>query len=764
VKSVPFDWPSDGPIDLAIHDKPHASSTTEWWYQNGHLTAGGRRYSFFAAFFRIIKGYDPETRAPLHAHSLTWGLFDADEQHAYRVSRVDPSAPEEGIKRVKRGLASKDHKLNRSLLEILERGTVPTPDRLIEGRVFVPPDRLYLQYGPDIFQKLDDGRYRLKVHDRRTSVGLDLVLTPKKPPVRQGDDGVVRGSNDESMFYYFIPRCDVAGTVIQRGAPLEVSQGSAWYDHEFGVGEVIDVDDEAEARLDDETRKRVHAERRARYDQRSVAWDWLSTQFEDGSELSLYSEVYVNVPRQAGMWAVLIDPQGNSKLHTDAKIEIVGKQWRSTQTFAEYPVAYRVTVPSAQIELDVQAAFADQEFITLISKPSFWEGRVHVSGRVRGQPARGVGMLERSGYCNYEDLEGFFEEVGKVVRESVERVIPKQPDYAMARKLIASEDRDQYMRGVDIDQYARKHLHPIREIVDRGGKGWRSHAMVSCIDIVGGDSRKFVQWIALPELMHVGSLIVDDVEDKSTTRRGGPTAHLMYGEAQALNSGTAAYFIGIHLLDTRLLSDGDLIRCYELYFEALRAGHAGQALDIDGFEHMMDEVVASGDSALLEERVLAVHRLKTAAPAGCLARIGAIAGRGSALQVEALGGFFEDLGLAFQIVDDVLNLRGFEGDLKSKAEDIMQGKVTLPVAKAMSRLPRPEREWLWNTLRQKPQNDCVVSGIVSKLEGCGALDACSKQARDLIEEGWQRLQPTVEDSMSKLTLRAFGWYVLERHY
>ena len=52
----------------------------------------------------------------------------------------------------------------------------------------------------------------------------------------------------------------------------------------------------------------MHAERRASYDQRQVAWDWLSTQFEDGSELSLYSEVYVNVPKQAGMWAVLIDP------------------------------------------------------------------------------------------------------------------------------------------------------------------------------------------------------------------------------------------------------------------------------------------------------------------------------------------------------------------------------------------------------------------------------------------------------------------------
>jgi geranylgeranyl pyrophosphate synthase/predicted secreted hydrolase len=764
VKSVPFDWPGAGRIDLAIHDKPHASSTTEWWYQNGHLTAGGRRFSFFAAFFRIIKGYEPHTRAPLHAHSLAWGLIDVEDEAAYRVSRVDASAPEEGIKRVKRGLASKDDKLNRSLLEILQRGTVPTPDRLIEGSVSVAGDRLHLAYGADTFQKLDDGRYRLTLRDQRQDVGLDLVLTPKKPPVRQGDDGVVRGSNDESMFYYFIPRCDVTGTVVHRGAALEVSQGQAWYDHEFGVGEVEDVDDLAEARLPAEARARVHRERRARHDQRSVAWDWLSTQFEDGSELSLYSELYVNVPKVAGLWAVLIDPQGNSQLHSDVQIQIVGKQWRSTQTFAEYPVAWRVRIPSAKLELEVEAAFPDQEFITLISKPSFWEGRVHVTGTVRGQSTSGVGMLERSGYCNYEDLEGFFEEVGKVVRESVERVIPKQPDYAMARQLIASEGRDQYMHGVDVDQYARTHLHPIREIVDRGGKGWRSHAMVSCIDIVGGDSRKFVQWIALPELMHVGSLIVDDVEDKSVTRRGGPTAHMLFGEAQALNSGTAAYFIGIHLLDTRLLTDADLIRCYELYFEALRAGHAGQALDIDGFAHLMDSVVASGDSSLLEERILAVHRLKTAAPAGCLARIGAIAGRGSAVQIDALGRFFEDLGLAFQIVDDVLNLSGFEGDLKVKAEDITQGKITLPVAKAMSRLGRSERAWLWETLRQKPQSECVVSAVVAKLEACGALQACSQQARELIETGWARLEPTVEDSMAKLTLRAFGWYVLERHY
>ena len=59
-----------------------------------------------------------------------------------------------------------------------------------------------------------------------------------------------------------------------------------------------------------------------------------------------------------------------------------------------------------------------------------------------------------------------------------------------------------------------------------------------------------------------------------------------------------------------------LNRVYGYYFAALRAGHAGQALDIAGLDYLMDDAIESGDSALLEERVFAVHMLKTAVPAG----------------------------------------------------------------------------------------------------------------------------------------------------
>ena len=76
------------------------------------------------------------------------------------------------------------------------------------------------------------------------------------------------------------------------------------------------------------------------------------------------------------------------------------------------------------------------------------------------------------------------------------------------------------------------------------GKSWRSYATVACSDIVGGNAQLAKDWLALPELMHVGSLMVDDVQDKSALRRGGPAAHHMFGEAIAINSGSAAYFLG----------------------------------------------------------------------------------------------------------------------------------------------------------------------------------------------------------------------------
>jgi geranylgeranyl pyrophosphate synthase/predicted secreted hydrolase len=766
---LPADWPGPGPIDLGVHDLPHGSSSLEWWYMNSHVvTTDGRHLSLFAAFFRQAKGRNKDTGAFDYAHSVTWAIVDVERKEYVTVSGVDPSAPAEGLKRLRRGLGSKDPRLNRALSETLARGTVPAPDKLLRGRVFVGDRRLDLDYGGATFRKQDDGSYRLHLFDAERKVGCDVVFEPLKRPVRHGDDGIVRGSDNERMFYYFIPRNRVTGTITSGGVKLDIAQGQGWYDHEFGRKPDAALDQD-EADLEDAQETDVlalaerQAARRAKKEDDAIGWNWLSAQLDDGTDVTVYPLFRLKSGESAGAWAIVVDPKGNRSLHHDLSFESL-ESWQSTQTFFEYPVRWRCEIPQAGIELDVAAAFEDQEFITLVSKPSFWEGRVHVEGRLRGKAVKGVGFVERSGFAPFDDLDSYFKAVGRVVRKSIREVIPLEPTYEQARDLIGTDKRDHYMDGMDIKQLGRTLIQPIREITDRGGKGWRSYAAITCCDIVGGDSRQFVRWLALPEMMHVGSLIVDDVQDKSLIRRGGPAAHILYGDAQAINSGTAAYFLGNHLINAVKLSDRDKVRVYELYFEALRAGHAGQAIDLDGFDEIVPRVVESGDARDLERRVLAVHRLKTAAPAACLARMGAIAGGGTEEQVEALGGFFEALGLAFQIVDDVLNLRGFKGDLKSRGEDVSHGKITLPVAKALSRLGLEERRALHQTLSAKTTDTKEIHKVIDMLEDCGAVEACATEARELVEGGWNRLEPLIEDTLAKMMLRAFGWFVLERHY
>jgi geranylgeranyl pyrophosphate synthase len=330
--------------------------------------------------------------------------------------------------------------------------------------------------------------------------------------------------------------------------------------------------------------------------------------------------------------------------------------------------------------------------------------------------------------------------------------------------LIGGAGREHFLNGVDLDQYSRTLIRPIREMILRGGKTWRSYSVLACMDAVGGDSQSFLHWLALPELLHVGSLIVDDVQDHSEIRRGGPTLHKLYGDALAINVGCASYFLAQIPVAASGLDDTDRVAIYEAYFEAIRAGHTGQAFDIDGFAHLMPEVVATGAGALLEQRILAVHRLKSGAPPAAIARIAARIGGGTPAQAEALGGLFEAFGLAFQIIDDVLNLRGFNENRKTRGEDITEGKVTVPVAKAMGRLSLDDRRELWGILCGKPTEGTEISRAVALIDACGALDACEREARDRVEEAWRIVDPLIPDSQVKMRMRAFGWFVLDRHY
>jgi geranylgeranyl pyrophosphate synthase len=552
------------------------------------------------------------------------------------------------------------------------------------------------------------------------------------------------------MFYYFIPRCEVTGTFTVDGVKKTIRKGQGWYDHEFGG----------------------KAPENADIPVMNYAWKWAAIQLDNGMEIS--AAVLVD-PRSKPhklmeTRVVVVDSAGNRTQPTDLTFKELN-EWTSVRTFNTYPTKLKVQCPSIGMDLTLNASFEDQEFMTLIAKPGFWEGRVDITGTIKGSNVKGVGYVEYNGFQTLSELDGFFKAVGGETRKAVKEVYPDIVDDATAINLIATPETPWYIDGVDFETFRKGIIEPVRYISDQGGKSWRSYGALACMDVVGGDSRKYVRWLSMPEFMHVGSLIVDDIEDRSEKRRGAPCAHKVYGEPTAINAGTAAYFQGQQMLLVPGLTAEQLNRVYDYYFASLRAGHAGQALDIAGLGYLMDDVIERNDYALAESRITAIHRLKTAVPAASLARMGALVGGGSDAQIEAIGRYYESIGIAFQIMDDVLNLRGlYTGsadktagvELKVVGEDIMAGKVTFPVVKAIRILPKDRMKRMWEIIKSKPQDHAVVAEVIAELEECGAINACEEQSKDMVEAAYAALDPMIPDSFSKIMLRAFGWFVSER--
>src|SRR5215813_8080249 len=405
----PGDWPEDGPIDLNVQDLPHHSSTTEWWYLNSHLeTTAGKKLSVFASFFRIVLKIDEETNDPVYAHALNWAIVDADDARYYAESLVDPCAPEVGLQKLERGAGTPDPLLQQAMREILEKGEVPHPDRLIEGPILVRQDRLDLDFGGYRFRKLKNGDYELLLFSDEHQVGCQLRFHPLVAPVRHGDNGVARGVEGEGMFYYFIPRCQVEGNILLEGQSAQIKEGGGWYDHEFGHRS----QDEGEG-----------------FVKQSVAWNWISAQLDNGYEISAYDLFDVERDGQScGRWIIVIDPSGARRDHRTFVFEPL-ESWSSTRTFTEYPTRWRLEIPEARIYLTVEAAFAAQEFITVISKPAFWEGRVNVYGVMDGEEVNGPGFVERTGFEAPETLEDFLAAAGEQTRKAVCALLPAKPTY-----------------------------------------------------------------------------------------------------------------------------------------------------------------------------------------------------------------------------------------------------------------------------------------------------------------------------------------------
>ena len=211
---------------------------------------------------------------------------------------------------------------------------------------------------------------------------------------------------------------------------------------------------------------------------------------------------------------------------------------------------------------------------------------------------------------------------------------------------------------------------PAETLLAGGGKRWRPLLAVYCCGLCGKEPDETVLRLAvLPEAVHNGTLIIDDIEDGAVLRRGAPCAHIRFGTDAAVNSGNLLYFLPTVLIDTAGLSDSQKLGLYQIYSLYMRRVHFGQALDIEW--HKTDKIPS-------EEAYFQMCRLKTGSLAAMAAQTGVFLGGGTEKQRQAAAVIAENIGVFFQIIDDVINLRtGNKG--KNRGDDIVERKKSLPV-------------------------------------------------------------------------------------
>jgi octaprenyl-diphosphate synthase len=273
---------------------------------------------------------------------------------------------------------------------------------------------------------------------------------------------------------------------------------------------------------------------------------------------------------------------------------------------------------------------------------------------------------------------------------------------------------------------------PIRDMFGRGGTRWRPLlSLLVCEGLGGADA--VLPLLPLVEFSHTASLIHDDIEDNSPLRRGKPACHIVYGNDAAINAGSFLYFLASACIETWPTSPASKARVFSLWTDYMRRLHTGQAFDIHWHNHF--EVIPTVDDYL---RMCAMKTGCLAAFAVDLAWVvtneGTLSGDGRSTLCKAAS----DLGIGFQINDDVKNLRGGIAG-KKRGDDIVEGKKSLPIILFLKDKGAAERRLVEDTFKAARTNGLgspAVEHLIALLEQDGAIDRADRQGNALLNDAF----------------------------
>lgn len=290
-----------------------------------------------------------------------------------------------------------------------------------------------------------------------------------------------------------------------------------------------------------------------------------------------------------------------------------------------------------------------------------------------------------------------------------------KPHDALARFLASDMDA---VNTLIRERMASEHAPRIPEVtahlVEAGGKRLRPMMTLAAAHLCGYDGPFHIHLAATVEFIHTATLLHDDVVDESGQRRGRPTANLLWDNKSSV-------LVGDYLFSRsfQLMVETGSLRVLDILANASATIAEGEVL----------QLTASQDLATSEAIYLQVVRGKTAALFSAATEVGGVIANAPEAHVKALYDYGDALGIAFQIVDDLLDMQGDPNATgKNVGDDFREKKLTLPLIKAIAKADEKERAFWERTIEKGRQDEGDLDTAIALLYKHGALEDTRREA------------------------------------
>lgn len=272
---------------------------------------------------------------------------------------------------------------------------------------------------------------------------------------------------------------------------------------------------------------------------------------------------------------------------------------------------------------------------------------------------------------------------------------------------------------------------PIIDLLERRGKRLRPVLCIMSCELFGGDIKKAIPTAVSIELFHNFSLVHDDIEDGSELRRGEKALYVKYGVPIAINAGDCLYALCYEALKENKKEIG-IERAWEIFKKIVDVSihlTEGQAKDFKFKE----------ERSINEEDVIELLRKKTGKLFALSAECGAISSGAFYEIARDLGNAWENIGIAFQIRDDILNVIGEEKKYGKKiGEDIAEGKPSLLLIHCLEHCNEREKEKIYGTFYKYDR--LKIKEIINLFNKYGSIEYSERAAKKYLSIGVDKIR------------------------